>query len=166
MAIAFKFDEAAGCYFVSWTGTIPVDEYYSHFRTVIAKPWFRKELNVIHDLRNAGLESVRANVLTKSLAYDSVASEFGDGTGAVLVSGVADKRFLSLFVTASVKARGLVESFDNDDDARTWAGLPEDYPDPFEDAWAALPSRGPPGALPCIRARGNSAIESGADNAR
>ena len=135
MAIAFKFYEAAGCYFVSWTGTIPVDEYYSYFRTVIAKPWFRKELNVIHDLRSAGMESVRANVLTKSLAYDSVASEFGDGKGAVLVSSVEDKGFLSLFVTASVKAKGLVESFDNYDDARAYVGLPEDYPDPFEDEW-------------------------------
>ena len=135
MAIAIKFDEAAGCYFVRWTGAITAEEYQSHFRTVIAEPWFRKGLNEIGDWRNGVIGFTRTDILTKAGTYDMIASAFGESKGAVLVSGVEDKLFLSTFQGASVKAIGVVKFFLNYDDARAWVGLPEDYPDPFEDTW-------------------------------
>ena len=135
MAMAFKFDEAVGCYFVRWTGTITAEEYQSHFRVVHAKPWFRKGLNAIHDRRNAVIGFERADVLTKARTFDMIAPAYGDIKSAVLVSGAEDMRLMSAFVGASVKAQGSVDYFDNYNDARAWVELPEDYPDPFEDAW-------------------------------
>ncbi len=135
MAIAIKFDEAVGCYFIRWTGTITAKEYLSHFRIVLDRPWFRKGLNAIHDRRNAVLEFVLKDVLTKANTYDMIALAFGETKRAVLVSGVEDMQLMRMFVSASKKAMGVVEYFDSYDDARAWVGLPEDYPDPFEDAW-------------------------------
>ena len=135
MAIAIKFDESVGCYFVRWTGAITAEEYQSSYRIVFAKPWFKTGLNAIHDNRNAVMEFVRTDVLTKAHTYDMVASVFGEGKGASLVSSVEDKRLLETFVSASVKAKDMVKIFVNYDDARAWVGLPEDYPDPSEDAW-------------------------------
>ena len=64
-----------------------------------------------------------------------VASVFGEGKGAILVSGAEDMRLLRTFVGASEKARGVIDFFYDYDDARAWIELPEDYPDPFEDEW-------------------------------
>ena len=64
-----------------------------------------------------------------------IASVYGGIKSAVLVSGAEDMRLMSAFVGASVKAQGSVDYFDNYDDAKAWVGLPEDYPDSFEDAW-------------------------------
>ena len=135
MAIAIKFDESIGCYFVRWTGTITAEEYLSYYRIVLAKPWFRPDLNAIHDGRSAVMEFIQSDVLTMANTYDMVASMYGRGKGAILVSGVENKRLLSTFVGASVKAVGFFEIFDNYDDARAWVGLPKDYSDPFEDSW-------------------------------
>ncbi len=135
MAIAFRFDEAVGCYFVRWTGTITAEEYRSYYRIVLDKPWFRTGLNAIHDARNAVNEFMQSDVLTMANTYDMVASMYGEGKGAILVSSVEDKQLLGTFVGASVKAIGFFEFFDNYDDARAWVGLPEDYSDPFEDTW-------------------------------
>ena len=135
MAMTIKFDEAVGCYFVRWTGTVTAWEYSSYRGIVLARPWFRKGLNDIHDTRNAVLEFTRTDVLIEANSYDMIASAFGDGKGAVLVSGVENTRLLRTLVGASVKAQGFIKFFDNYDNARAWVGLPEDYPDPFEDAW-------------------------------
>ena len=135
MAITIIFDEAVDCYFVRWTGTITSAEYQSSYRIILGRPWFRTELNVIHDWRNAVMEFTRTDVLAKANTFDTVASAFGEIISAVLVSGAEDKQLMSAFVDASVKAQGSVEYFDNYDAARAWAELPEDYPDPFEDTW-------------------------------
>ena len=135
MSFAFKFDEAVGCYFVRWTGTITAEEYNSYFKIVLAKPWFQQGLNDMHDARDAVIEFMRTDVLLQAHTYDMVASAFGEAKSAVLVTGAENMRLMRTFVGASVEAKGFVETFDNYDDARAWVGLPEDYPDPFEDAW-------------------------------
>ena len=80
-------------------------------------------------------EITLADVFTKADTYDMVARAFGDGKGAFLVSEAQDMRLWRKGIGASVEARDLVKIFDNYDDARAWVGLPEDYPDPFEDEW-------------------------------
>ena len=135
MAFAIKFDESVSCCFFLWTGTVTAEEYLTYYRKVLAEPWFRKGLNAIHDRRDAVLEFVQSDVLTQANTWDMIASVFGESKCAVLVSGVEDKRLLETFVGASMKAVGLVKIVENYDDARAWVGLPEDYPDPFGDAW-------------------------------
>ena len=135
MAMTIIFDEAVDCYFVRWTGTITSAEYQSSYRIILGRPWFGKDLNVIHDWRNTVMEFTRTDVLAKANTFDTVASAFGEMISAVLVSGAEDKQLMSAFVGASVKARDSVEYFDSYDDARAWVGLPEDYPDPFKVAW-------------------------------
>ena len=54
MAMVFKSDEAVGCSFVRWTGTVTAEAFQSNDRTVFTEPWFRKGLSVIHDGRQAG----------------------------------------------------------------------------------------------------------------
>ncbi len=72
--------------------------------------------------------------VTKANIDDIVASAFGEGNGAILVRSGADMRLLKRGLGASVESCGLVKILYNYDAARAWVGLPEDYPDPFEDA--------------------------------
>ena len=135
MAMAIKIDEAVGCYFVRWAGTVTAEEFQAYYRIVFAEPWFREGLNVIHDGRNAVIEFSRTDVLDSAHTYDMVASAFGDCRIAKLLTDAEETRLLQTFIGASAKAKGVVEIFDNYDDARAWVGLPEDYPDPFKDEW-------------------------------
>ena len=82
MAIAIKFDEAVGCYFVRWTGNVTAEEYHSEYKMVVNQPWFRKGLPAIHDRRNATMEFTQMDVLTKAGTWDMVASIFGEGIAA------------------------------------------------------------------------------------
>ncbi len=50
-------------------------------------------------------------------------------------SGAEDMQLLSTFVGALAKAQDSHGYFDNYEAARAWVGLPDDYPDPFEDEW-------------------------------
>ena len=135
MSYTFKFDEAVGCFFVRWTGTITAGEYHSIYRMARGQPWFREGLKRIHDSRNAVLAFTPTDVLSQARTFDVVAPEFGEVRGAIIMSRAEDMVLLRTFVGASEKAQTFVKIFDNYDDARAWAGLPEDYPDPFEDDW-------------------------------